>query len=241
MNTAQQKILLVDDDPRICNLLCRYLRQEGFQTISANNGAEMWELFKQESPDLIILDLKLPDEDGLTLARKLRSESDIGIIMLTGKADPVDRIVGLELGADDYITKPFDERELLARVRSLLRRTSSNGQKDKLDYTPSTAKFDGWELNLIEHTLYSPDGEAVHLTSYEFQLLEALVNRANRILSRDAILDLIAGREHHPQDRSIDVLVGKLRKKIEKDPKNPNFIKSIRGVGYKFTAKVEMV
>lgn len=242
---SSDNVLIVDDDPRICNLLSRYLRQEGFTTITAHSGSEMWGKIEAEDPNLVILDIKLPDNDGLTLARELRNRSSIGIIMLTGKSDPVDKVVGLELGADDYITKPFDQRELLARVRSVLRRTNSEQQangtpQEKSNQDPNCASFDGWVLNFTEHTLTGPDGENVHLTSYEFQLLEALVVRANRTLSRDAILDLIAGREHHPQDRSIDVLIGKLRRKIEKDPKNPSMVKSIRGVGYKFTAKVEI-
>ncbi len=236
MVTASQ-ILVVDDDPKICRLLARYLVQEGYHVITACNGEEMRQLMAAEQPDLVILDLMLPDEDGLSLARALRSESNVAIIMLTGKTDPIDRVVGLEVGADDYVTKPFDERELLARVRSVLRRTLQDGPPASTS-EKFIARFAGWQLDLSAYELTSPAGERVHLTSHEFQLISALVTRPNRTLTRNEILDLVAGRDWAPYDRSIDVLVAKVRRKIEDDPKNPTLIQTIRGVGYKFTAPV---
>jgi len=235
---AGAKILIVDDDERLCRILSRYLVKEGYTVRVATNGDEMRSRLAGERPDLVILDLMLPDEDGLSLARELRAESDVAIVMLTGKTDTIDKIVGLELGADDYITKPFDERELLARVRTVLRRTSAK-QAAASRAGSSNARFAGWTLDFVAHELTSPQGEHVHLTSSQFQLLVSLVSRPNRVLSREEILGLVSGRDWTPMDRSIDVLVGKLRKKIEPDPKSPTLIKTIRGVGYKFTAHVD--
>ena len=230
------KVLIVDDDERLCRLLSRYLTREGYSVREAANGDEMRARLAAEPVDLIRLDLILPDEDGLSLARELRSESDVAIIMLTGKTDTIDKIVGLELGADDYITKPFDERELLARMRTVLRRTAKGVEHTGAE---SVAQFAGWNLDLVAHELTSPGGQHVHLTSSQFQLLASLVARPNRVMSREEILGLVSGRDWSPMDRSIDVLVGKLRKKIESDPKSPTLIKTIRGVGYKFTAHVD--
>lgn len=238
--SGSAKILVVDDDPRICRVLHRYLSQEGFQVRVAASGYEMRSHIADTTPDLIILDLMLPNEDGLSLARDLRAQYDVPIIMLTGKIDPVDRIVGLELGADDYITKPFDERELLARVRSVLRRTKRSEHSSIASaHEHSLAHFAGWQLDLNAHRLISPNGEKISLTSLEFQLLVIFVKRPNQVLSRDTILNYVAKRDYSPYDRSIDVLVGKVRKKIEPDAKNPTFIKTIRGTGYIFTPKIE--
>jgi len=235
---TQPRILVVDDDERITRLLNRYLEREGYRVRTAATAAEMRKSLDADTPNLIILDLMLPDGDGFDLARELRSGFDVGIIMLTGKSDNVDRVVGLELGADDYVTKPFDERELLARVRSVLRRVGQ-GQETTGEAPGETFRFAGWQLDLTAHELTSPDGKIVHLTSYEFQLLSVFVLRPNRVLTRDQILDLVAGRNWDPFDRSIDIRIGKLRKKLGEDPKNPHLIKTIRGAGYKFTAKVE--
>lgn len=233
-----ETILVVDDDAVICNILDRYLTAAGYHVKTASNGEEMYQRIKLHSPNLIILDLKMPGKHGLELARELRKESDVGIIILTGSEESVDKIVGLELGADDYIPKPFDERELLARVRSVLRRvihtTDTADTADK-----SVAKFSDWTLDLAAHELRSPAGKEIRLTSFEFQILETLVRNANRVLSRDRIMENLTGRDWIPNDRSVDVLMGKLRKKIEKDPHQPDLIKTIRGAGYKFTARVE--
>ncbi len=228
-------ILVVDDDVVICNLLDRYLTAAGYRVRTAANGEEMYRCIKLQPPDLILLDLKMPGKHGLELARELRKESDVGIIILTGSDETVDKVVGLEVGADDYVPKPFDERELLARVRSVLRRVLQiAGTTDK-----SVARFSGWTLDLVAHELKSPAGDEVRLTSYEFQLLANLVKSPNRVFNRDQIMESITGRDWIPSDRSIDVLVGKLRKKIEEDPHKPIFIKTIRGTGYKFTARVK--
>jgi len=239
--SAPAKVLVVDDDPRVCRLLARYLGREGYAVSTTANGEEMHRLVAAEQPDLVILDLVMPGKDGLTLTRELRSQSDVPIIMLTGKTDTVDKVVGLEMGADDYVTKPFDERELLARVRSVLRRRATRDKALANSGKGTVARFNGWELDLTAHRLTSPSGNDVHLTSHEFQLLSALVTRRNRALTRDEMLHLVGGRDWSPYDRSIDVLLGKLRKKIEEDAKNPNIIKTIRGVGYMFSAKVDWV
>jgi DNA-binding response OmpR family regulator len=231
------KILVVDNDVTICRLLTLFLERAGYAVRTASTGEEMRRLIVACSPNLVILDLMLKDEDGLKLARELRSQSDVALIMLTGKTDVFDKVVALEIGADDYVTKPFDNRELLARVRSVLRRNPRrNGAAPSRQ--PSVFHFAGWTLDLPAYELTSPAGEKITLTCSEFHLLAALVRQHDRILSREAILDLIAGRDWSPADRSVDVLVGKLRKKIENDPTNPVLIKTIRGLGYKFTGKV---
>ncbi len=218
--SAAPSILIVDDDPRLCRALARYFEREGYSVRTATSGAEMRQKLALERPDLVLLDLMLPDEDGFSLARELRANSDIAVVILTGKADTVDKVVGLELGADDYVTKPFDERELLARVRSVLRRAST-GRAGTTDADGTVARFAGWTLDLGSYELTSPAGEPVSLTSHEFQLLAAFARHPNRVLTRDAIMDLIAGRNWSPEDRSVDVLVGKLRKKIDDDPQHP--------------------
>jgi len=228
-------ILVVDDDVRISRVLARDLTSAGYRVKTAANGEEMRSCMQTYKPNLVILDLQMPGEHGLELCRDLRKDSDIGIIILTGSADKVDEIVGLEGGADDYLTKPVEERELLAHVRSVLRRVMSDSDtSDK-----SVAEFSNWILDFTAHELKSTSGKEVILTSYEFELLVTLVKNANRVLSRDQIMDNITGRDWISNDRSVDVLMGKLRKKIEEDPHNPSMIKTIRGSGYKFTARVE--
>ena len=231
-------ILVVDDDPRICRLLARFLSREGYVVETANDGSEMRRVLARLPIDLIVLDLMMPGEDGLSLARALRAESDIALIMLTGKDTEVDKIVGLELGADDYITKPFNERELLARIRSVMRRSKSASGEPNPEKA-SVARFAGWQLDLSARDLKSPAGELVPLTTYEFQLLSALVRRPKRALTRDQILDLVANREWAPFDRSVDALIVKLRRKLMDDPRTPAMIKTIRGTGYMFAVQVE--
>jgi DNA-binding response OmpR family regulator len=234
--TDQPRILTVDDDPRICRLIARYLEREGFEVRAATNGEEMRARMAEAPVDLIIMDLLLPGEDGLSLTRELRRESNVAIIILTGKGETVDRIVGLEVGADDYLGKPFDERELLARVRSVLRRSAAGAPRT--DDRAGLA-FEGWQLDLDAHELTAPDGDRVVLTTAEFRLLSGLAQNAKRVLNRDQLLDLVAAREWDPYDRSIDVLIGKLRRKLEEDPKRPTLIKTVRGVGYMFACDVE--
>jgi len=231
------QILVVDDDLAIQEVLKQQLSREGFRVALASSHEEMTKYIGDGMPDLIILDVLLPDTDGFSIARELRARSDVGIIMLTGKGDTVDKVVGLEIGADDYVTKPFDRRELLARVNSTLRRT-----QQRQDQAPSNEKsivsFADWRMNITAHELISPKGEEVHLTHYEFQLLNAFVENVNRALSRDRIMDLVRGQDWSPLDRTVDVLVAKLRRKIEHNPKKPDFIKTVWGVGYKFTPTV---
>ncbi len=238
MVSPVKTIFIVDDDPRLCRLVTRYLGNEGYIVRAARNGVDLQRLMALESPDLVILDVVLPGEDGFSIMRSLRAKSNVPIIMLTGKAAPVDKVVGLELGADDYITKPFDERELLARLHCIFRRVEQmQHQFPQQKYI--MAHFAGWKLDLVGHELTSPNATKVYLTSHEWDLLWVFVTHQGRALTRDEIIELVLGREWAPQDRSIDVLVGKLRAKIEDDPKRPKFIKTIRGVGYKFTCRVD--
>lgn len=226
-------VLIVDDDPEIRLTVARILERDGITTTEAGDGEEMRRRISEQEPDLVILDLMLPGDDGLTLARELRVNSNIPIIMLTGKDDVVDKIVGLEMGADDYVTKPFHSRELLARVKSVLRRQPPPSAGEPED-TRNLVEFHGWVLDLDSQGLTSPDGTPVGLTSYEFQVLSVLAQRPNRGLSRNQILDLVADREWDPFDRSIDVLIVKIRRKLKDDPKNPTCIKTLRNFGYMF-------
>ena len=231
-------ILVVDDQKEICDVVQEYLTGEGYRVSIAHDGNGMRRVLGQHHIDLVILDLMLPGEDGLTLARSLRSESGIGIIILTGRGETVDRIIGLEMGADDYLPKPFHLRELLARVKSVLRRVQSRvGEPGQPART--NARFAGWSLDLSSRELLSPAGQQVRLTTGEFDLLAAFVNNPNQVLSRDRLLDLARNREAGPFDRTIDVQVGRLRRKLEDDPQNPSLIKTVRGSGYIFTPTVD--
>ncbi|MCB9948680.1 MAG: response regulator [Rhodospirillaceae bacterium] len=232
-------IVIVDDDPRVLALLDRYLSTHGYKVTTVPSGQALWRVMEVTPVDVVVLDLLLPGEDGLELARKLRAGSDVGIIMLTSKGDTVDRIVGLEVGADDYVPKPFDTRELLARVRSVLRRRAAAVQVRASD-EPTIARFAGWEVDLEAPTLRDAEGQEVPLTTAEHKLLVALVRRPKRVMSREQLLDIVAGRDHHPFDRSIDVLVVSLRQKIEANQKHPSIIKTIRGAGYMCAVDVEL-
>jgi DNA-binding response OmpR family regulator len=235
-NNENQRILIVDDDIRICRLLSRILTAEGYAVETVENGQAMWRALRTRTFDLVILDLRLSGgEDGLALARRLRTESDMPLIMLTGRSEQIDKIVGLEIGADDYVTKPFDRHELIARIRSLLRRSQlRNGAPNGSDRVKSQIKFAGWTLDLGRRQLRAPGGEKIELTGFEFQLLSVLAQKPGRLLSRDQILELVASRHWNPSDRSIDVHIGKLRRKLRDDPRNPGLIKTVRGIGYMF-------
>jgi len=237
--SVSAKLLIVDDDERICRSLECYLQHEGYCVGSVSDGKAMWQYYEDSRPDLILLDIMLPGVDGITLARELRVKTpNIGIIMLTGKDDAVDTIVGLEVGADDYITKPFDNRELLARIHSVLRRLSANDNTNKAtDDAKNIVQFDGWQMNTDTFELIAPTGEKINLTSIEFKLLEILVHNVGRVLSRDQILQKLSSREWQPNDRSVDVLIGKLRKVLETNPSQPKLIRTIRNMGYQFTGK----
>lgn len=233
-------ILVVDDQKDVCDVVAEYLTGEGYRVSTAQSGDEMRRVLAQSPADLVILDLMLPGEDGLALARALRSESQMGIVIVTGRGELVDRIIGLEMGADDYLPKPFNLRELLARVKSVLRRVQSAGEARPAPQR-QRVRFAGWELDLASRELTSPSGEPVRLTTGEFDLLAVFVNNPNQILSRTRLLDLARSREAGPFDRTIDVQVGRLRRKIEEDPQNPSMIKTVRGGGYTFAPLVEPI
>src|SRR5271169_1184007 len=234
----KQHILVVDDHREICDLVQEYLSSEGYGVSIAHDGAEMRRLMAQSPVDLVILDLMLPGEDGLTLARWLRESSRIGIIMLTGRVDVVDRIIGLEMDANYYLPKPFHPRELLATIRSVLRRASA--QTTEKQPPRSRARLSGWTLDLSIRELVSPSGREVRLTTGEFDLIAAFVNNPNQVLSRDQLLDLCCNRKAGPCDRTMDVQVGRLRSKLEDNPKKPTMIKTVCGRGYIFTSEVEL-
>jgi two-component system, OmpR family, response regulator len=231
-------ILVVDDDPKVRTLLRRCFEGEGFIVSDAKDGAELRACLERNQVTLITLDLNLGKENGLDLARDIRRDRDITIIMLTGKGDTIDRVVGLELGADDYLAKPFELRELLARVRAVLRRTETT---ERAPAAGQSYVFEGWTFDVARRTLKRQSGEAQDLTTSDFNLLEAFVKRPHRVLSRDDIMDLLKGHDWSPLDRSIDNLIARLRKKIERDPDRPQLIKTVRGVGYTFAADSKRV
>ena len=235
--SSSEHILVVDDNAEIRELLQTYLTQQGYHVSVAADGEKLRRAITQVPVDLVILDLMLPGEDGLSLTRYLREHFDVAIIILTGKGEIVDRIVGLELGADDYVAKPFDLRELLARTKSVLRR--ANKSANSAAETPNSVLFAGWRLDFDSRQLLSPQGREVSLTTGEFELLVEFLSHPNRVLSRDELLDLTRNRKATPFDRSIDVQVGRLRRKIEADPERPTIIKTVRGAGYVLAAKVE--
>ena len=234
----KSRILIVDDDRLVCGFLGKFLTREGYATVAAHDGRAMRRELADHAFDLVILDLSFPTgEDGMSLARRLRAQYDLPLIMLSGKAATIDKVVCLELGADDYVTKPFEPRELLARIRSVLRRFGKRIDADAEARTELPAmRFSGWNLDLAHYSLQAPDGREVRLTSQEFHLLAALVRRRGRILSREQILDIIAHRDWTPYDRSIDVLIGKIRRKLSDDARATQFIKTVRGLGYMFAA-----
>ena len=234
-------ILVVDDDADLRQMVADYLGDYDLRVTGAPDGAAMREAMAREVVDLILLDLKLPSEDGMTLARELRETSSVPIVILTGRKDDVDRIMGLELGADDYLTKPFNLRELLARIRAILRRTQAHPVTHAEGRNPQAFRFGTWELDLRSRRLTSNDGERVELTHAEFALLAAFLGAPERILSREQLLELSRGNDENVFDRSIDVQILRLRRKIESDPSRPKLIRTERGAGYFFNARVEVV
>ena len=230
-----QRILVVDDDEELRALLKHYLGEQGFAVTAVADGNAMRGEFETNDFDLVILDLMLPGEDGLTLCRALRAKSRIPILMLTARGDELDRIIGLEMGADDYLAKPFHPRELLARIRSILRRVQELGGEAQA----RALRFAGWTLDIGLRHLVGEDGVAVPLSTGEFRLLQALVENANRVLSRDRLTDVLSGREAGPFDRSVDVMISRLRRRLGDDGREPVIIKTVRNEGYVLTAKVE--
>jgi DNA-binding response OmpR family regulator len=237
--TSKISILVVDDDAKIRTLLRRLFEGEGWQVLEASSSDEVRSQLAGGRVDLVTLDLMLDGEDGLTIARELRQDSNIPIIMVSGKGDTIDRVVGLEIGADDYITKPFHLREVLARVRAVLRRSEEAAAATSFSLAAREAFcFGGFTVDLSKRELHGPEGLLIPLTTAEFALLEVFVRNVNRVLSRDRIMDLTKGHEWNPLDRTIDNHVARLRKKIEHDPENPLLIKTVRGIGYSFTADI---
>jgi two-component system phosphate regulon response regulator OmpR len=230
------RIIVVDDEPEIRSMLADYLGHVGFTVREAEDGAALRAILAEEPADLVLLDINMPGEDGLSLARFLRANTTVGIVMLTAAGEVVDRVVGLEIGADDYIAKPVDLRELLARIRAVLRRLRSGPAEAAAagaEVAP-TKPIGACQLDLEAHRLYDADGNEVPITSMEFDLLKAFVEHPNRVLSRDQLLDLAHNKDWEPFDRSIDIRIARLRRKIETDPSKPQVVKTVRGAGYIF-------
>ncbi|MGL6165928.1 MAG: response regulator, partial [Aeromonas veronii] len=225
MNQGNTHILVVDDHSEIRDLLKRFLEQHGLRVSCARDGKEMKRLLEEREFDLLVLDLMMPGEDGLTLCRELRVKSNLPIIMLTAMGEETDRIIGLEMGADDYLAKPFNPRELLARIKAVMRRTQADTQPAAETLTRDL-RFDRWLLDVNRRELVDEDGVGLSLSTAEFDLLKVFLERPQRVLSRDQLLDLARGREAVAFDRAIDTLVSRLRRKLERDPKNPELIKT---------------
>ena len=236
--TAQDHVLIVDDDLEIRGLLRDYLEKNGYRVTAVADGKSMWAAFEDARADVIVLDLMLPGEDGLTLCRNLRARSDIPILMLTARGEETDRIVGLEMGADDYLAKPFNPRELLARIKSILRRARALPENLRPDAARKLG-FAGWMLDVATRNLQSPAGVVVALSGTEYKLLRIFLAHPNRVLNRDQLIDLMLSRDASPFDRSIDVQVSRLRHRLNEDAKEPAIIKTVRGEGYVFAAAVE--
>lgn len=224
-------ILVVDDDRDIRTLLAEYLDSNGLRTLTATNGSEMRRVLEESRVDLIVLDLTLPGEDGLTLCRNLRATSSVPVIMLTARGEPLDRILGLEMGADDYLAKPFEPRELFARIRSVLRRTQAL-PPNMAQPDVAAMRFAGWTLDLTARHLVNKDGVVVALSGAEFRLLKVFLDHPNRVLNRDQLLELTQGRESDPFDRSVDIQISRLRQKLGDDARTPTIIKTVRNEGY---------
>lgn len=232
-------MLVVDDDSEIRDLLAHYLTREGFRVLTARSGEAIDRTLSENRIDLVVLDLMMPGEDGLSICRRLRANSAVPIIILTAKGEEIDRVVGLEMGADDYMPKPFNPRELVARIKAVLWRTRHSYQVHEDRSRDERLSFGDWHVDPARRTVVSREGAELPLSSGEFDLLLAFLNNPRRVLSRDQLLDLTQGRSMTPYDRSIDVQVGRLRRKIEAEPKKPTIIKTVRGIGYSFTLPVE--
>ena len=238
-----QHILVVDDDTRIRTMLRRYLEEEGFKVSEAGDGVAMRRIFDGGTVDLVILDVTMPGEDGQSLARYVRQHAQTPIIMLTGKDDVIDRVAGLEAGADDYVAKTFHLREILARIRTVMRRIHPDKPATQAPAAGAKAEgetlhFQGWTMDLLRREVRNADGAVATLTSAEFELLRVFATHPNRVLNRDQLMELVKGREWEAYDRAVDTLIVRLRKKIEADPSQPALIKTVRGAGYVFAAPV---
>jgi two-component system OmpR family response regulator len=234
----RDRVLIVDDDEDIQSLLEEYLRKNGFDAQAVADGKAMWEALAAKPVSLVVLDLMLPGEDGLALCRQLRARSQLPVLMLTARGDAADRILGLEMGADDYLPKPFDPRELLARIRSILRRAKALPPDTEFN-VPESFRFSGWRLDTRERNLYAPDGVVVPLSGAEYRLLLIFLQNPNAVLSRDQLSNFTYGRDADPLDRTIDMQVSRLRERLRDQPREPEFIKTVRGKGYVMATRVE--
>lgn len=232
--STKSHIVVVDDDLTLRNRLRMFLEKEGFRATAVGDGGALRKLLRSDSPDLVIMDLQLPGEDGLSLTRHVRETTDIAVLILTGKGHTIDRVVGLEMGADDYLAKPFNLRELVARIKSILRRSRP---AEPALATREKLRFGGWIIDFSAVELCDERNEKIHLTTAEFKLLEVFVRNAGRTLSRDRLVDAMAERSWETSDRSVDLHISHLRKKIERDPKRPELIKTVRGFGYVFAGE----
>jgi len=231
-------LLIVDDDVEVLDLLQKFLRQHGYEVDVASDGQGLWQVLERRVPDLVILDVMLPGDSGLVLCQRLQAEYKVAVIMLTAMGELSDRVVGLELGADDYLTKPFAARELLARVRAVLRRAGESPGSPVPASSRAVLEFSGWQLDVLRRELRSPEGVMIPLSNGEFELLLVFAEHPRRVLSRQQLLDLARGEAHEAYDRSIDVQVSRLRRKLESDGDSEPLIRTLRNVGYLFTASV---
>ena len=234
-DTAPVKLLLVDDEATLREPLAAYLSRQGFIVSEAHNAAAARSAIVSDTPDLVLLDVMMPGEDGLSLCRHLVESRAIPTILLTARGEATDRIVGLDIGDDDYVVKPFEPRELVARIRSVLRRASKAAPPPEDD---ALYEFEGWQLDPLKRRLVDPEGTTVPISTAEFRLLVAFLDRPKQVIDRDRLLDLVQGREAHLFDRAVDNQVSRLRRKIEADSRNPHFIQTVRGGGYRFAAEV---
>jgi two-component system OmpR family response regulator len=232
--SSNGRVLIVEDDREIREMVAEYLGDKGYEVHQAEGGSDMRAAVERELPDVVLLDIRLPGEDGLTLARYLRERYDVGIIMVTGSADVIDRVVGLEVGADDYVTKPFDPRELLARVKSVMRRLQSRPAAPSANAAPAHIPVGRCFLDVAAHRLLDVSGQDVPITSMEYELLKVFTEHPHKVLTRDQILTMTRNREWEPFDRSIDIRIARLRRKVEPNPEEPQAIRTVRGAGYMF-------
>ena len=235
---ATTRLLLVDDEPSLREPLAEYLARQGFVVRQAEDAAKARSALLEETPDLVLLDIMMPGEDGLSLCRHLAETKNLPVILLTARGEAMDRVVGLEIGADDYVSKPFEPRELVARIRSVLRRASKNGSPPEED---AHYEFEGWRLDPLKRKLTDPHGTVVPISSAEFRLLVAFLTHPRQVLDRDRLLDMVQGREAHLFDRAIDNQVSRLRRKIEEDSRDPSLIQTVWGGGYRLAADVARV
>ena len=238
--TAPTSLLLVDDEPTLREPLAEYLARQGFVVREADSAAAARSLLIDSTPDLALVDIMMPGEDGLSLCRHLVEARGIPVILLTAKSEAMDRIIGLEIGADDYVPKPFEPRELVARIRSVLRRAAKDSTPGS-DDEHFVYRFEGWELDPLKRRLTDPEGASIAISTAEFRMLKALCDHPRQVLDRDRLLDMVQGREAHLFDRAVDNQVSRLRRKIEVDSRNPQLIQTVRGGGYRLAADVTRI